>query len=181
MPKGFAGIKDIVSFPKYVLSKDRLDERLALLKQSPVPPPKPRAMCYSIRPPSPEDQKTFSYVCPLCGRRTTHSVYKWDILFELDQIRDASQSLREKGFEIYLDDKNLCSNCCISSDTLGKLFWKITIGERTHSVRIYGWKNDYSILTSFLSAHDKSDYDKLMAELSGDLSRLEILLGGKNG
>jgi len=167
--------------PKFVLSKDKLDEKLALLKQSPVPPPEPIAMCYSIALPSPEDQKTFSYICPLCGRKTTHSVDKWDILFQLDQIRDASQTLREKGLEIYLDDKNLCSNCCKPRYALGELFWRITIGERTHFVEIYDWENDYSILTSFLSARNKSDYDKLMLKLSGDLSRLEILLGKTNG
>ena len=165
---------------KIVLSKDKLDEKLALLKQSPVPPPEPIAMCYSIAPPSPEDKKTFSYICPLCGRKTTLSVYKWDILFQLDQIRDASQTLREKGFEIYLDDKNLCLSCC-KSECFGDLFWRITIGERTHFVRIYDWENDYSILTRFLSARNKSDYDKLMLKLSGDLSRLEILLGKTNG
>ncbi len=178
MPIGFSGIKDIEGFPSDFFTKDNLDKKLAILKKAPVPPPKPRAMCYSYTPKRPEDTLTFSYICPICGTKTIHHVSQWSELFRLEEIRDQAQSVRDMGFEIYLEEKCFCSKCKIEVPE-GPV-WRITIDAHTFYVKFYSSKLDCDLLKKFLSARAKSDYDNLMDEIEGDTSRLEKLLGIKH-
>ena len=178
MPIGFSGIKDIEGFPSDFFTKENLDKRLETLKQSPIPPPKPRAMCYSISPARPEDMLTFSFICPICGTKTIHRVYRWDQLLRLDKIRDLAQSVRDMGFEIYLEEKCFCSRCKV--EVPEGPAWRITIDSQTFYVKFYSAELDCDLLKKFLSARDKSDYDQLMQEIEGNTSRLEKLLGLKH-
>ena len=178
MPKGFTGIKDIEGFPSDFFSRENLDKRLEALKQSPIPPPKPRAMCYSIRRPRPEDERTYSFICPVCGTKTIHRTYYWNQFFNLDEIRDQAQSVRDAGFEIYLEERCFCSKC--KSDVPEGPAWRICIDGKTFYVKIGYAKGDCDLLKKFLSARGKSDFDKLMEQVEGNLSRLEILLGKRS-
>ncbi|NMA07177.1 MAG: hypothetical protein GX928_05640 [Ruminococcaceae bacterium] len=178
MPIGFSGIKDIDGFPSNFFSRKNLETRLQELKESPVPPPKPRAMCYSMKRPGPEDELTTSYICPICGTKTIHRIYKWDELTQLDEIRDAAQELRDLGLEIYLEERYYCEVC--KKDVPNHESWRISIENKIFFVRLYSWRQDYNILKLFLTAKNKNDFDMLMEKIEGNTQRLETLLGKEN-
>lgn len=175
MPIGFSGIKDIDEFPSNFFSRKNLETRLQTLKESPVPPPKSRAMCYSLKRPGPEDELTANYICPICGTKTIHRIYKWDKLTQLDEIRDAAQELRELGFEIYFEERYYCELC--KEEVPDHESWRISIENKTFFVMVYAWRQDYNILKHFLTAKNKNDFDMLMGEIEGNTKRLETLLG----
>ena len=158
-------------------AKSNLDRRLERLKQSPIPPPKLQAMCYSPLLPRLEDVRTVSFICPVCGTNTVHRVYPGDDLLSLDEIRDCAQEIRDMGFEIYLEERCFCSKC--SGEISDNPAWRITIGDRTFYVDFYYWRDDCELLKKFLRAKNKSDFDRLMMQIDGDTSRLEVLLGEK--
>jgi len=179
MPKGFAGIRDIDGFPDSFFSRENLDKRLETLKKSPIPPPEQRAMCYSPSTSFLDEEKlTISFICPVCGSKTIHRVYSWDELANLDEIRDCAQSIRDMGFEIYLEEKCFCSKC--KTDVPEGPAWRITIDNRTFYVEFYNAFRDCNLLKKFLSAKNKNDFDNLMDAIEGNTSRLETLLGIKN-
>ena len=175
MPKGFAGITEINKIQNIVFSRDNLNKRLETLKKSPIPPPKPRAMCYSLARPRPEDERTFSFICPICGTKTIHRVYRRDQFLNLDEIRDHAQSVRDMGFEIYLEERCFCSRCKV--EVPEGPAWRITIESHTFYVKFSYGKGDCDLLKKFLSPKKKNDFDKLMEEIDGKTSRLEALLG----
>lgn len=173
MPIGFAGIKDITSFPIYFLSKEVLFKRLETLKSVLRFSPQYGRRHIHLK----ESKSDFVYKCPICGRRTTHNVYSWNDIFELDKIRELSNDIKNKGFDIYLEERNFCSNCRVQADMFGKKLWKVQIDGKSFYVPAYFCTSDCYVLRLFLTAHDKTDYDKIIDYLRGDISRLEDLLG----
>lgn len=176
MPNGFVGIKDITSFPRYVIPKEIIYKKLDVLRDVLSVTPEFGKRHIHLRRTIDENKREFKYLCPICGRITSHSLYCWDDMFELDKILAAARKIRDIGFDIVFEERNMCSKCRISSDMFGKRIWKITIDDNAFYVPAW-FSRDCDLLKMFLTAHETKDYERLINYVRGDISGLEKLLG----
>ena len=172
MSKGFVGIKDITFFPRYVIPQEILYKKLDVLRDVLRLTPEFGKRYIHLK----EGKREFKYSCPICGKITAHSLYCWDDMFKLDECQKAAKEIRDIGFDITFEERNMCSNCRIKPDMFGKKMWKITIGDKMFYVTAC-MSRDCHLLKMFLTAHETKDYERLINYVRGDISSLEELRG----
>jgi len=195
MPRGFSGIKDIISFDQHgYFTRDELDRKLKILKKYRYIHAKKDDEYMHIdfvdRGDNPEPV-TASFTCPFCGTKTLHEGYWKSGIIDFESDYALAENLRELGLCIFFDPRHYCSNC--KDGAQEENVFQISIDDAVFFVvprylnprrfRIYynRIEDEFVALKCFLQANSGQDYYDLMHKIQGDTSRIETYLGyGEN-